>query len=102
MVFLALEHGDSTKFMGEIIDAGPGLIVDLAADFRIQDGALHARHYGAHAAPALVHHFRYGLADVLGSVAARRPRDRGAGLFRHGGATGAVCHRGSAARGARR
>ncbi len=67
VVFLALEHGDSTKFMGEIIDAGPGLIVDLAADFRIQDGALHARHYGAHAAPALVHHFRYGLADVLGT-----------------------------------
>ncbi len=67
VVFLALEHGDSTKFMGEILDAGPGLIVDLAADFRIQDGALHARHYGAHATPALVHHFRYGLADVLGS-----------------------------------
>lgn len=67
VVFLALEHGDSTKFMGEIIDAGPGLIVDLAADFRIQDGSLHARHYGAHAAPALVHHFRYGLADVLGT-----------------------------------
>ena len=67
VVFLALEHGDSTKFMGEIIDAGPGLIVDLAADFRIQDGTLHARHYGAHAAPALVHHFRYGLADVLGT-----------------------------------
>lgn len=67
VVFLALEHGDSTTFMGEIIDAGPGLIVDLAADFRIQDGSLHARHYGAHAAPALVHHFRYGLADVLGT-----------------------------------
>jgi N-acetyl-gamma-glutamyl-phosphate reductase len=67
VVFLALDHGDSTTFMGDIIDAGPGLIVDLAADFRIQDGALHARHYGAHAAPALVHHFRYGLADVLGT-----------------------------------
>lgn len=67
VVFLALEHGDSTKFMGEIIDAGPGLIVDLAADFRIQDGALHARHYGAHQAPELVHRFRYGLADVLGT-----------------------------------
>jgi N-acetyl-gamma-glutamyl-phosphate reductase len=67
VVFLALEHGDSTKFMGEIIDAGPGLIVDLAADFRIQDGSLHGRHYGAHAAPELVHHFRYGLADVLGT-----------------------------------
>lgn len=67
VVFLALDHGDSAKFMGEIIDAGPGLIVDLAADFRIQDGTLHARHYGAHHAPELVHRFRYGLADVLGT-----------------------------------
>lgn len=67
VVFLALEHGESARLMGEILDVGPGLVVDLAADFRIQDGALHAKHYGPHQAPALVHHFRYGLADVLGS-----------------------------------
>lgn len=67
VVFLALEHGESAQLMGEIIDAGPGLVVDLAADFRIQDGALHERHYGPHHAPALVHRFRYGLADVLGT-----------------------------------
>ncbi len=65
VVFLALEHGQSSEVMGEIIDAGPGLIIDLAADFRIQDGRLHERYYGARPAAALVHRFRYGLADVF-------------------------------------
>ena len=66
VVFLALEHGQSSQLMGELIDAGPGLIVDLAADFRIQSGGLHAKYYGAHPATELVHRFRYALADVLG------------------------------------
>jgi N-acetyl-gamma-glutamyl-phosphate reductase len=66
VVFLALEHGDSSKLMGALVDSGPGMIVDLAADFRIHDGRLHERHYGAHPAPALVHRFAYGLADVRG------------------------------------
>lgn len=67
VVFLALEHGQSSELMGEIVDAGPGLIVDLAADFRIRDGRLSERYYGAHQAPELVHRFRYALADVLGA-----------------------------------
>ncbi len=66
VVFLALEHGESSKLAGEVFDAGPGLVVDLAADFRITEPRLHERYYGAHAAPELVHRFRYGLADVLG------------------------------------
>ena len=67
VVFLALEHGESAQLMGTVIDAGPGMIVDLAADFRIRDGRLHERFYGPHTAPALVHRFVYGLADVCGS-----------------------------------
>lgn len=67
VVFLALEHGESSGVMGAIVDAGPGLVVDIAADFRIQDGALHERFYGAHPAAALVHRFRYALADVVGA-----------------------------------
>ena len=67
VVFLALEHGESSKVMGEIVDAGPGLVVDLAADFRIRDGRLYEKYYGAHPAPALVHRFEYGLADVRGA-----------------------------------
>lgn len=68
VVFLALEHGDSSKIMGGLIDSGPGMIVDLAADFRIHDGRLHERHYGAHPAPSIVHRFEYGLADVRGTA----------------------------------
>jgi N-acetyl-gamma-glutamyl-phosphate reductase len=67
VVFLALEHGESSTVMGAVIDAGPGMIIDLAADFRIHDGKLHDLHYGPHKAPEMVHRFRYGLADVLGT-----------------------------------
>ncbi|MGH7592940.1 MAG: N-acetyl-gamma-glutamyl-phosphate reductase [Gemmatimonadales bacterium] len=67
VVFLALGHGESSQLMGALIDAGPGMIIDLAADFRIHDGRMHARYYGGHPAPELVHRFAYGLADVRGS-----------------------------------
>jgi len=67
VVFLALEHGESARVMGDIFDAGPGLVVDLAADFRIQSGVLHSAYYGDHHAPELVHRFVYGLADVAGT-----------------------------------
>jgi len=66
VVFLALEHGESSRLAGQIFDAGPGLVIDLAADFRIGEPRIHERYYGAHPAPELVHRFRYGLADVLG------------------------------------
>ncbi len=66
-VFLSLEHGESSKLMGEVVDAGPGLVVDLAADFRIRDGRLYQRYYGDHPAPELIHRFEYGLADVRGT-----------------------------------
>ncbi|MCU0621342.1 MAG: N-acetyl-gamma-glutamyl-phosphate reductase [Gemmatimonadales bacterium] len=66
VVFLALEHGESSKLAREVLDAGAGLVVDLAADFRVQDLALHERYYGAHPAADLVPRFRYGLADVEG------------------------------------
>jgi N-acetyl-gamma-glutamyl-phosphate reductase common form len=65
VVYLALEHGESSKVAGELFDAGPGLIVDLAADFRIRDLRLYERYYGNHTAPDLVPQFRYGLADIL-------------------------------------
>ena len=65
-VFLALEHGESSRLAGEIFAAEPRLVVDLAADFRVRDPALHERYYGAHASPALRSRFVYGLADVCG------------------------------------
>lgn len=68
VVFLSLEHGESSRVAGEVFDAGPRLVVDLAADFRISDARLHGRFYGPHLAPELVHRFRYGLADILGEA----------------------------------
>jgi [amino group carrier protein]-6-phospho-L-2-aminoadipate/5-phospho-L-glutamate reductase len=66
VVFLCLEHGESSRVAGEVFDAGPGLVVDLAADFRVRDPRLYERYYGAHAAPDLLPRFTYGLADVVG------------------------------------
>ncbi|HEX2638797.1 MAG TPA: N-acetyl-gamma-glutamyl-phosphate reductase [Gemmatimonadales bacterium] len=66
VVFLSLEHGESSRVAGEVFEAGPGLVVDLAADFRVHDPALYERYYGRHAAPELVSRFAYGLADVVG------------------------------------
>jgi N-acetyl-gamma-glutamyl-phosphate/LysW-gamma-L-alpha-aminoadipyl-6-phosphate reductase len=67
VVFLCLEHGESSKVAGEVFEAGPGLVVDLAADFRVKDPRLYERFYGSHTAPELVSRFTYGLADVRGS-----------------------------------
>ncbi len=66
VVFLCLEHGESARVAGEVLEAGPGLVVDLAADFRTADLRLYERYYGTHPAPELVPRFMYGLADVLG------------------------------------
>ncbi len=68
VVFLALEHGESSRQAAEIFAAGPGLVVDLAADFRVKDAALYERHYGRHEAPAFRGRFVYGLADICGEA----------------------------------
>ncbi len=67
VVFLSLEHGESSRVAADVFDAGPRLVVDLAADFRVQDLRIYERYYRTHAAPELVSRFRYGLADVAGS-----------------------------------
>jgi N-acetyl-gamma-glutamyl-phosphate reductase common form len=66
VVFLCLEHGESSRIIGEVLDAGAGLVLDLAADFRVADLRLYQRFYGEHPAPSVVPRFTYGLADVLG------------------------------------
>jgi N-acetyl-gamma-glutamyl-phosphate reductase len=66
VVFLALEHGESSRLAEEIFEAGPGMIVDLAADFRVPSLRLYERFYGAHPSPDLVGRFAYGLADIAG------------------------------------
>ena len=66
VVFLCLEHGESSRVAGDVFASRPGLVVDLAADFRVRSRTLYERYYGAHAAPELLPRFCYGLADVVG------------------------------------
>ena len=35
-----LEHGESSRVMGELLETDPGLVIDLAADFRVRDPAI--------------------------------------------------------------
>ncbi|HXG45469.1 MAG TPA: N-acetyl-gamma-glutamyl-phosphate reductase [Gemmatimonadales bacterium] len=73
VVFLALEHGESSRVMEEVLAAGPGLVIDLAADFRVNDLELYRQYYGPHPRPDLVPRFTYALADVLGRALAGKP-----------------------------
>ncbi len=68
VVFLALEHGESSRMAADVLAVDPGLVVDLAADFRIQSTAIRERYYGPHEAAALQERFRYALADVEGEA----------------------------------
>ncbi|MEA2843090.1 MAG: N-acetyl-gamma-glutamyl-phosphate reductase [Actinomycetota bacterium] len=63
LVFLALPHGASQLLVPRLLD-GAVKVVDLAADFRLRDPAAYAHWYGdAHAAPALLDRFTYGLPE---------------------------------------
>jgi N-acetyl-gamma-glutamyl-phosphate reductase common form len=66
VVFLCLEHGEAEGVVDEITAAGPGIVCDLSADFRVRSRALHERHYGPRRAAA-ADRFVYALADVLGT-----------------------------------
>lgn len=68
VVFLALEHGESSRVAGEVLAAAPGLVIDLAADFRTADLELYRKFYGPHPAPELLSGFTYALADVAGAA----------------------------------
>jgi N-acetyl-gamma-glutamyl-phosphate reductase len=81
VVFLALEHGESSKVAEEILAAEPRLVVDLAADFRVSDLELYSRFYGPHQAAALVPRFTYALADVLGPELAGKTALAAPGCF---------------------
>jgi len=65
-VFLALPHGESQNLAPAVLAGNPDLLVDLAADFRVQDLDLFETFYGTHHEPDLPATFTYALADVLG------------------------------------
>jgi N-acetyl-gamma-glutamyl-phosphate reductase len=65
LVFLGLPHGASQAIVPELVGT-VGHLVDLAADFRLQDPALYPQWYGeAHTAPHLLADFAYGLPELF-------------------------------------
>src|SRR5688572_31729621 len=64
LVFLGLPHGASQAIVPELVGK-VGHVVDLAADFRLQDPALYPQWYGEpHTAPELLADFAYGLPEL--------------------------------------
>ncbi|MDQ2649431.1 MAG: N-acetyl-gamma-glutamyl-phosphate reductase [Actinomycetota bacterium] len=65
LVFLGLPHGASQAIVPELVGK-VGHLVDLAADFRLQDPSLYPTWYGEpHAAPELLPDFTYGLPELF-------------------------------------
>ena len=65
IAFCALPHGASQAVVGEL-RGDVAHIVDLAADFRLDDPALYPVWYGEeHAAPALLDEFVFGLPELF-------------------------------------
>ena len=65
LVFCALPHGESQRLVPEL-RSRVGVVVDLAADFRLRDAALYPQWYGpAHAAPELLADAVYGLPELF-------------------------------------
>ncbi len=67
VAFLALPHGASQQLIPDMAKK-VGLIVDLAADFRLRDAALYQQWYGeAHHSPALLPDAVYGIPELAQS-----------------------------------
>jgi N-acetyl-gamma-glutamyl-phosphate reductase len=65
LVFCALPHGESQRIVPALRER-VGVIVDLAADFRLHDPALYPTWYGeAHEEPALLDQAVYGLPELF-------------------------------------
>jgi N-acetyl-gamma-glutamyl-phosphate reductase len=63
-VFLALPHGQSQGLVPGLVDR-VGVVVDLAADFRLRDPGLYPTWYGEeHLVPDLLATFVYGLPEL--------------------------------------
>jgi N-acetyl-gamma-glutamyl-phosphate reductase len=63
VVFLALPHGVSGKLVPQLLDQGK-IVIDLGADFRLQDAAAYRQAYGHdHPAPDLLGQAVYGLPE---------------------------------------
>jgi N-acetyl-gamma-glutamyl-phosphate reductase len=65
LVLCGLPHGESQRIMPEL-RSRVGLVVDLAADFRLKDAALYPQWYGEeHSAPELLAEAVFGLPELF-------------------------------------
>jgi N-acetyl-gamma-glutamyl-phosphate reductase len=65
LVFCALPHGESQRIVPDL-RTRVGVIVDLAADFRLRDPSLYPAWYGEeHAAPELLGEAAFGLPELF-------------------------------------
>jgi len=65
LVFCGLPHGESQRIVPEL-RSRVGVVVDLAADFRLKDPASYPRWYGEeHHAPELLEEAVYGLPELF-------------------------------------
>jgi N-acetyl-gamma-glutamyl-phosphate reductase len=81
LVFLALPHGASQEVVPEL-DGRVGAVVDLAADFRLQDPALYTVWYGEeHRHPELLAGFAYGLPELFRDEVAGATRVAAPGCY---------------------
>ncbi len=80
-LFLAWPHGRSQERIEAIEAARPRLVIDTAADFRVQDRALAEAHYGEHVARSRLAEWTYGLADVESARLHGRRRIAAPGCF---------------------
>ena len=64
IIFLALPHGRAAEFAGPLLRAG-ARIVDLSADFRIENAKIYKEFYGDdHPVPELLGKAAYGLPEI--------------------------------------
>src|SRR5262249_3760280 len=62
VVFLGLPHGASARTAAALLSKGVK-VIDLSADFRLQNLATYTKWYGKHPAPKLIKEAVYGLPE---------------------------------------
>jgi N-acetyl-gamma-glutamyl-phosphate reductase len=81
LVFLGLPHGASQDIVPDLTGR-VGRIVDLAADFRLDDPELYPTWYGAeHTQPGLLGEFVYGLPELFRADIARASKVAAPGCY---------------------
>lgn len=80
LLFLALPHHETQKIVPDLI--GKAKIIDLSADFRLQDLTLYAKYYGhEHTYAEGIYQFIYGLPELHKEKIARAQNIANPGCF---------------------